>query len=396
MPAAIAGAAATGHRRELVGRHFGIEEARELADVVQVFHQAAKAQLDAEDAFQLQRGLGEREGVQALVDKAGVRGHVVGGDARDVAQDALEFVFNGGYSAHGDGTRNGEGNIGRQGACGRGAAGKPVTVVLERVGGQGSAARGRGHGPGGFDAGAPQGTQRGQALLGGLAGVLRGAQHGHDARHLGLGCAVLAQQRGERLPWADFEEHGLALGELGHHGLAEQHRRAHLARPVAGVGGFVRLQRRAAHARVHGEAGCLQAGLRERLHDARQRAFHGGAVEGVRDAQAGGIDLVALQGLGEAVDGFMAARHHGERGRVAAGDLDALGQQGPHGIQAGAHGQHGTGGLVEHGLAARDHGGHRVFEREHAGVAGGGVLADAVADHGVGRMPRLSSQAASA
>ena len=89
-------------RRKFVGRHFGIEQACQFADVVEVFQQPAEAQLDAEDAFEFQGRLRQRQRVEPLIDKAGLGCHLVGGQPRDVAEDALEFVFDVRNAAHGD------------------------------------------------------------------------------------------------------------------------------------------------------------------------------------------------------------------------------------------------------------------------------------------------------
>ena len=79
----------------------------------------------------------------------------------------------------------------------------------------------------------------------------------------------------------------------------------------------------------------------------------------------------------------MATGHHRERGRIAASDFNACGQQGLHGFCAGAHGHHRAARLFKHGLAACDHGSHGLLNGEHARMARGRVFANAVADHGV-------------
>ena len=104
----------------------------------------------------------------------------------------------------------------------------------------------------------------------------------------------------------------------------------------------------------------------------------------MRNTQLGGPDVLRFQLPGKCVNGVVAACHHGQCRCIAACDLDASRQQRPQRVGAGAHGQHRTARLIEHRLPACEHRGHRVLQREHAGMAGGRVLADAVADHGVG------------
>ena len=255
----------------------------------------------------------------------------------------------------------------------------------EWVGGQCDAARVGGHRPGQLDPGAPQGTQALQRTHGRFARVLGRTQQGHDARHRILGGAVLAQQGGERLAWANLDKDGgIALVQLCLDGPAELNGGAHLAGPVLRVGGLVVLQQGAADARVHRDRRGIQRGVAERLCHARQGTVHADAVESVGHLQACRADVLGFQSGGKGRDGVKRATHHGERGRVGGGDLHARRHQAAHQVRAGAHGQHGAGGLVEHGLTACDDGVHGMVHRQHARVAGGGVLANAVANHGIG------------
>ncbi|GAA2811394.1 hypothetical protein GCM10020219_099360 [Nonomuraea dietziae] len=195
---------------------------------------------------------------------------------------------------------------------------------------------------------------------------------------------MAARHRAQRLAGPDLQERGLALlPQEGAQHVVEADGRAHVLGPVGRVGDLLgdgRLARDVGHVR-HARRVQRHVGGDPRGEPFAERLHHGG-VEGVRGGQRPARHRLGLQERPDGGDALRLAGQHGELGPADradadtgdAGAFDAL-QHVRGGQRHRGHGPRGQ--LVDEAGAVGDEG-ERRFQGEHAGQAGGHVLAEAV------------------
>ena len=170
-----------------------------------------------------------------------------------------------------------------------------------------------------------------------------------DPRAVRHRAAALRHVQQRRLR-ADLDEDAQAVGLQRGDRLAEAHRVAHMAAPVAGPADLVAGQP-AADVRCEQQPRRMERDLRRHRLEGIEHRLHRRRVEGMRDLQQLRLDAGDRQPLQRRVDRVGAARDHGVLRAVRRGD----GQHRRIARDRGAHG----------GLVA-EHRGHRAIARQRA------------------------------
>ncbi len=263
----------------------------------------------------------------------------------------------------------------------------PEAPPLEGIGGQRHAPPGLAP-PEGFavarDSGQPELAQgrRGRGPVGlAVIGVRKGGDRGHGGI---LAAECLEGDAPQGVARADLEKDPAASGAEGADPVAEAHGAHHVLGPVAGIGrlpgghpgaGGVRDQRDARRTQLE-RGGDAQAGIQRGLEHPR--------VEGPGGAQAAADHAAGREVLLQPDDLLFRAGRHAEGGTVDRGEGEPSAQQGRDLALRQGDGQHRPGGQPFEEARPCRHQLQRAFQGEDAGQAGGGVLADAVAEQRLG------------
>ncbi len=258
----------------------------------------------------------------------------------------------------------------------------PVPLVVERVGGEAHAAAAGAEvrPPVDVDPRDPELPERREQRLLVPGRVLGMAERRDDRVRRGHG-GVHPGERGERPAGSHLEQRRAALGHERGEALSEPHRPPQMADPVGGVPGLVRTDPRSCHVRDEGSARRAQSQRPEVVAEGTQdRVEHRGVCRH-RDREALRLDAAGGEAYLELGDRLDLARHQAEAGPVDRGERQAGREIGGHLALREGDGQHRPlGEGLEEPAAARHHP-EGVRKGENAGEVGGGVLAEAVADH---------------
>ena len=227
----------------------------------------------------------------------------------------------------------------------------------------------------------PEAAQRGDevAVVGGLVvGVAEAGGDGLPAHH-----AIGLRQRRQRATGAHLQIDAVGLFAQGGDALRKADGAAQMGDPVIGAG---RLGCRKGFAAAVGDDGNLR---RRERHAGQMGAeigedrFQHLAVGRDVDGDAGGVDPIGLEPLGQRLEPVIGAGDDGEFGGVDGGDVQ-IAQIGGERRFRERHGKHPAcrDGVEE--LAAQVDEADHAFQRHHARDAGGGVFAHGMADEGCG------------
>ena len=232
----------------------------------------------------------------------------------------------------------------------------------------------------------PELAEGGQEDLRARPPAVRRAHGGdHQAPSLLVAVGVQAGERAEALPRAHLEEDPLrrvavAAQQLAQ-ALGEAHRSTHVARPVAGVGGLGGGDPGAGDVREIGDLRRPALGRPRQLGERAGERLQHRRVEGVGGGEAAADDAVGRELPRERRDPLLRSRRHGDRRAVQGGERQAVPREERRDRHRGERhrGHRPRRQLLDQPRPA----GHQpqgVGQGEHAGQAGGHVLADAVAD----------------
>ena len=261
----------------------------------------------------------------------------------------------------------------------------PVAPALERVGRQRHAAARLvrpERGPVGAQAGEPE-PPHGLEQEGEVVRALEGVAQGRQRHRIGpAGCRGLLQRPGaQRLARPDLDQHPPGLAPQLAHRIREPHRAAQVLRPVGGVR---RLLGGDPAAGDVGEIGDLrrmqldpleerQEALHRRLHQRRMEGM--GRLEPAADVARSGQPLL---GRGHRL---LRPRQHRQLRPGDRGQRETAGEPGAHRVLAQGHREHRPARQLVEQPGPPGHQAQRIVERQHAGEAGGDVLAEAEAHH---------------
>ncbi len=203
---------------------------------------------------------------------------------------------------------------------------------------------------------------------------------------------MLARHAGEAVARSHLQQQPAGLGEQLADAVAEADGMAQVARPVAGIGGLFGRDPGAGDVGQEGDARRRQRHALDLAQEWAEDRFHHPRVEGMGGVQAPRRQAARLQLPGEALDGFLRTCHHRACRRVDRRERQVRAEQRQHLGFRQRHRQHGAGGQRLHQLAARRDQRQGVGQRHDAGQRGRDVLADAVAEQGVGHDPPLHPQ----
>ncbi len=209
--------------------------------------------------------------------------------------------------------------------------------------------------------------------------LLRMAQRRHD-RVARPARRMLARQRAERLARTRFEQDPVGLREQTRESVGEAHRRAQVLHPIVRIGRLRLGHPGARDVRDDRSLRRPQLDAPELLPECVEDRLDERRVRRHRDVDAPGLDVVALEIGLERVDVAGASRHHAQVRAIDRGDRQTRADARAH-LRFGQRDADHAAAFepVEETTPAQHHV-QRVFHRQHARQAGGGVLAHAVTD----------------